>query len=841
MASNFASALKSTTEETITDPEEIFRKQASGKNLWIGQGDILRNWYINRNEKDILIAMDTGMGKTIVGLLIAHSLMNEKKQKIVYLCASKQLVEQTVKEAQDLGINVSSYSSREYLKEFDFHECKAPLVTTYQALFNGKSKFSSDEDIGGIVFDDSHVSGSVLKDSFTLNISKDKPLYTQIANLFTSYFDSQQQDVRYKNILEAKSEEVFILPSFELKNHLETIKQYFTDAKINDDKDMLFSWEYLQDKLDLCLFLINKKRIEIVPPVIPSKFLRYFQDNVSRVYLSATHVGKDYFPKYYGNKIQHYISFPSGESKSKKFIISPKKSKIKIEEDSELREFVYKSLSPYRALIVTPSFNKGKKWKTIDSDNIIETKSNNIIERIEEFKKSDNKKLILANRYDGIDFPGDSCRVLVFDGLPTEGELLNTYFYNQLKINNYIRSEINAKILQGVGRIFRGTDDYGVVILFGNEEVKWVGTPKNKLEFPKRMQIQLNAGNKLNDMIDETNLSELIREILSKDSFLMTAYEQFIDEETKKIEDIETHTDEENNLIEKISLIESHIYTNLWKRDFSQIEALCDDLVDLSKDYDLKINAWHYFISAIALSAIGNNDKSNEYYLKANSLESILPKILIESDQNFTESNSSLVNYFMQKIITTKKEKAIKDLNKQFEYMDDIKYPNKDKKHEIGIEYLGKVLGFKTERPDNSYKTGPDVLWKLSDNKYVILELKANKTTGRYSKKETSQFLDHVEWVKENKNIQNDKDLYKIIIGPLKQINKDANPSKDTWIIELKEFYEYGQKLINALKSSYSPSFNSTRAIEKFIDENNLDWDKAFEKMNKSLAVDLKS
>ena len=840
MAFDFASALTSTIEETITDPEEIFRKQASGKNLWIGQGDILRDWYENRDKNDILIAMDTGMGKTIVGLLIAHSLMNEKKQKVIYLCASKQLVEQTVNEAKDLGINVSSYSSGTYTNEFDFHECKSPLVTTYQALFNGKSKFNS-EDIGGIVFDDSHVSGSVLKDSFTLSISRDKQLYIQIANLFKSYFDSRKQDVRYNNILENRGDEIFILPPFELKHHIEIIKQYLIDAKVNEDTDMLFSWEYLQDKLDLCLFLINRKRIEIVPPIIPSKFLRYFKNDVSRVYLSATHVGMDYFPRYYGNKIQHYISFLSGESKSKKFIISPIKSKIKIQDTSKLRELVYQSLKEYRALIITPSFHKGQEWKALDSDNIIEAKANNIIQSIDEFKKSENKKLILANRYDGIDFPGDSCRILVFDGLPTEGELLNSYFYTQLKINNYIRSEINAKILQGVGRIFRGTDDYGIVIIFGNEEVKWVSTPKNKLEFPRRMQVQLNAGNKLNEIIDKDNLSELITQILHKDENLINMYDRFIDEETNKIEDMVAPTDEESKLIEKISLIESHIYTNLWKRDYNQIEALCNDLVSLSKDYDLKVNAWHYFISAMALSVIGNDDKSNEYYFKANSLEVVLPKINIESEREFTESDIGLVNSFTAIIKNNDKERAIENIKEKFDYMDDIKYPNMDKKHEIGVEHLGKILGFETERPDNAYKTGPDVLWELPNNKYVILELKTNKTTGGYSKKETSQSLDHVEWVKATKNIQDDKDLYKIIIGPLNKVNNDANPSNDTWIIELKELYTYGEQLILALESCYSSSYNTTKMIENFINENNLDWDKAFEKMNKTLAINLKT
>ncbi len=843
MAFDFAAGLTSIEEEIIIDPEEIFRKQASGKNLWLGQGDILRDWNNNRDKNDVLIAMDTGMGKTIVGLLIAHSIMNEKNKKVIYLCASKQLVEQTVNEANALSIKVSSYASQKYTKEFDFHECKAPLITTYQALFNGKSKFFH-EDIGGIVFDDSHVSGSVLKDSFTLPILRDEALYFNIANLFKSYFDSQSQDVRYKNILDGKGEEIFILPPFEIKNHLELIKKILLDFKIHEHKNLKYAWEYLKDNLDMCLFLISPKRIEIVPPIIPSKTLSYFQDNVSRVYLSATHVGMDYFPRYYGNKIQHFISFPSGKSKSKKFIISPYKTSINIDNIVELRKLVFNSLENYRSLIITPSFNKGKIWKALGKNNVLETKSINIIANIKEFKESENKKLILANRYDGIDFPGETCRVLVFDGLPMEGELLNSYFSTQLKANNYIRSEMNAKILQGVGRIFRGTDDYGIVILLGKEEVKWVSTPKNKLDFPKLMQVQLSVGNKLNEMISQDNLSDLISQILNKNNSLMGAYDRFIDEETKKLEDLENEQDDnERILMEKISLIESHIYSKLWKRDNVEIENLCDDLTNISKELDLIMNAWHYFISAMALSVIGKKEKSDYFYSKAHSLVGVLPKLQIISNRQFTTSESGLVNSFIDSIENYDREIHLNELKNNFEYLDENKYPRQnknDRKHELGIEFLGKYLGFKTERPDNTYKTGPDVLWELPNNQYVILELKTNKTTGTYPKKETSQSLDHVEWLKQNKVVKSNSDISKIIIGPHNRVNNDANPSTDTWVIELEEFNKYAEQILTALESCYSPSYTKTEQIELFVEEQDLEWNNIFKNMKKILAIDLK-
>lgn len=840
MSFDFASALVSTHEEKVIEPEEIFRKQTSGKNLWLGQGDALRDWFSHRDKNDILLAMDTGMGKTIVGLLIAHSIMNEKNQKVIYVCASKQLVEQTVSEANDLGIDVASYMDGKYTHEFDFHECKMPLVTTYQALFNGKSKFFK-EDIGGLIFDDSHVADTILKNSFTLFIDKKNTLYLRIAKLFESYFDTIKQDARYKQVLEDKSEEVFILPPFEVKHHLESIKKLFIESKIDEDKDMLFAWAYLKDNLDMCLFLLNQNRIEITPPIIPAKTLPYFQDGISRVYLSATHVSIDYFPRYYGNKIAHSIEYPSGKSKSKKFILSLYKSEIKFDNAQSVRKKLMSNLCEFKALIITPAFVRAKQWKEIDETLILEATSKNIVEKIKEFKSSKNMKLILANRYDGIDFPDDTCRVLILDGLPSENALLDSYFTNQLKADNYIRTEMNAKILQGMGRIFRGADDYGIVFLVGEKEIKWISTPKNMMNFPPLMQIQLKVGNKLNSMITNENFSPLIDQILTKNSGLMKAYETFMDEETKNFQELnKDELEKEQDIMEKLSLIESHLFSALWLRDYENIKRLNDNLLNISKEFDSTIFAWHHFIVGLTLQVIGEEDNSNSHFFEANQISKITPKPLFKLEKNFIESGLGLANSIMDAVSNLAQDVQIQNMKQEFQFLDDIEFAGQDKKHELSIEYIGKYLGFKTDRPDNRLNTGPDVLWEFPYNKFVIFELKTNKTSGVYSKKEMSQFLDHIEWVKREKNIPKEDILYQIIIGPHNKVNFDANPSDDIEIIELSEFKKFADELIAITMSCYSSSVTTTEQVEQLILTNKLDWNNRLNKMNKKRAIELK-
>jgi superfamily II DNA or RNA helicase len=81
------------------NPIEIFRSapalQDSPNDLWQGQSRALETWHENRRQKDVLISLHTGAGKTIVGLLIAQSLVHEGANRVLYVCATNDLINQT--------------------------------------------------------------------------------------------------------------------------------------------------------------------------------------------------------------------------------------------------------------------------------------------------------------------------------------------------------------------------------------------------------------------------------------------------------------------------------------------------------------------------------------------------------------------------------------------------------------------------------------------------------------------------------------------------------------------------------------------------------------------------
>ena len=81
---------------SVTDPKRLFRalsKPAGSKFKFPHdiQTEVWDKWYERRDEADLVVKMNTGSGKTVIGLLIAKSSLNEDKGPAAYLVPDLQL------------------------------------------------------------------------------------------------------------------------------------------------------------------------------------------------------------------------------------------------------------------------------------------------------------------------------------------------------------------------------------------------------------------------------------------------------------------------------------------------------------------------------------------------------------------------------------------------------------------------------------------------------------------------------------------------------------------------------------------------------------------------------
>lgn len=68
------------------------------------QGEVLEKWYARKDDRDVVLKQNTGGGKTVAGLLIAQSTLNEGIGKAVYLAPDTYLAGYVRQEAARLGL-----------------------------------------------------------------------------------------------------------------------------------------------------------------------------------------------------------------------------------------------------------------------------------------------------------------------------------------------------------------------------------------------------------------------------------------------------------------------------------------------------------------------------------------------------------------------------------------------------------------------------------------------------------------------------------------------------------------------------------------------------------------
>ena len=129
------------------------------------------------------------------------------KGPCLYVCPNKYLVNQVHREAEKFGIQHEVLLDERELPS-SFQSSEKILITHAHKVFNGKSIFGIGNrscKVGTIILDDAHTCIDVIKDSFTIKISRKtyNKLFDDIINLFEedlreqgkgSFLDLKEED-----------------------------------------------------------------------------------------------------------------------------------------------------------------------------------------------------------------------------------------------------------------------------------------------------------------------------------------------------------------------------------------------------------------------------------------------------------------------------------------------------------------------------------------------------------------------------------------------------------------------------------------------------------------------
>lgn len=767
-----------TKRQAPSHPIQLFESLPSLDNtpndLWRGQGEALTRWHENREKKDVLVSLNTGAGKTIAGVLIAQSLVNEGVENVVYVCSTIDLVNQTAAEAERIGLKCTRRTGSEFDNTL-FEEGKSFCITTYAALFNGYSAIRRKHFPGAVIFDDAHVAEYMLRDAFTLRFdgAKEGPAFRAIVELFAPDFEEIGIPGQFRDSLSLERTVPALVPPGSIGRKRAQLLQIFNDFNVEDDLDKKFALAHLKDHIECCAGLFMRGKFELAPPFLPSLAMDIFERKIRRIYLSATLQSLSDFVRAFGRTPDVVIEPTNDAGNGERLILDG--SKVAGGFTTAFADQLVKSK---KLVVASPSYAEAEKWKAI----CVPPKPANFSEELDAFRKAKSGAFSLVSRADGIDLPHDTCRLMIIDGLPLGSSLIEKYQWEFLGMNNLHAFRIANRLAQLFGRINRGRKDYGAFLTEGRDLNIWLAKDRNVALLPPLLQQQILVGRDVQSGLGVTTVDaaeDAINAVLERNQDWIDYYEQEVKLGLDEAQVLRSQ--EADPAMVEAAEAEARFAKWMWLQDFERAWRELDVSSDSVAQFDTPIAGWQNIWQGAALELAGDQDSAMRAYGVARSR--LGTNIQLPRRSSVTAAAESVeYNAFGQAVADivchTNGAKIGKDLAKLEGTLLQI-VSGTPSQAEAAMRELGAILGLAATRPDNDVGTGPDVLWvNDTDNLAIAFELKTDKSdSSSYSKSDISQGHDHLVWIGEN--YPGIKCLGLIYVGPHCSVRNEANPSRE--------------------------------------------------------------
>ncbi|ALF55425.1 helicase [Nostoc piscinale CENA21] len=745
---DFKKLRESKTQPTVIDPIAIFRRLPpipGFKDIYTSQAEVLSDWFNRRNERDLVIKLHTGGGKTLVALLIAQSILNEHREPVIYLSPTDQLVEQTLAKAKEYNIPAVGYG-KNFAEEF--LSGKSVLICTYQALFNGISRFGVRGikpalSVAAIILDDAHVAFSTMRDIFTLRLERinNQEDYASLTNIFRSDFEKLGKLGTFDDIVSGKpASGILEVPYWSWKARSEQARELLR-YKADDYK---FVWPFLRDNFNYCHCLINQNTF-VITPIFPFvDIIPTFADCPRRIFMSATISDDSAIVRTFDanpDSISKPITSHSLAGVSERMILAPELMSFSEKDVSNILQELVKEIPKNKmgTVILVPSKVAAQQWQNIAIHSDTPEKVAIDVKKLQE--GTSYGPFVFANRYDGIDLPGSACRLLVLSGLPRGSSEYDQYRANTFAGGSELTSTLAQRIEQGMGRGARGSGDYCVVILTGQELTAWVGRSASLKFLTRSTRAQLEMGVEISkNATNKEYLYETIMQCLNREKDWIEYHAETLAELT------ESEEEDKNSLTQ--AAVERKVFKLIRDGYFEKAIHKLEKYWQDSAELDIKNRGWLKQQAARAAYYWEKTDLSQQLQQQAyaDNYNLLRPQVIppyvaltnpgrqaeaiVDQISNYKLHRRGYMLWFRQTI-------------------SDLVPEAPANRFEEALEYLGLMLGFRAERPEKIYAKGPDVLWLLDDKLGLVIEAKSRKYENNPLNKDNyGQLLTSVEWFK---------------------------------------------------------------------------------------------
>lgn len=751
------------------------------------QAAILQSWHEeHRSKRDVILKLHTGQGKTLIGLLILQSKLNEDGGPVVYLCANNFLVNQTCNQAKQFGV---SFCLIENGLPADFLDGKSILITSVQTLFNGLTKFGIGQQtisVSSILMDDAHACIDSIRDSLRIRIEYNESAYSEIRNLFSASLENQGAGT-YADICNNKKDALMLVPYWDWQDkHTEVVEVL---ARYTNHNSVKYVWPLIKNILADCRCVISGTALEIEPYLPPLHLFGTYHKAKHRVFMSATVSNDSFLMKglaISAETIKDPLVYKDEKWSGEKMVLIPSLIDDSLNRSTIVAMFAKSQENRgFGVVALSPSFNATADWKAYGA--IVATKKTIDVE-IDKLSKGDYQNtLVIANRYDGIDLPDKMCRILIFDSKPYAERLIDRYM-ESCQANNEVTAMRTARTIeQGLGRSVRGEKDYCVMIMIGTNLIRSIRTKDSRKHLSNQTRTQVEIGLEIAEMAREEiengatpvkALVNLINQCLKRDPNWKAFYGQEMDLITPSTPDYRVL-----DLFQLEFDAEKKFQNGDAEGAIQSLQMLVDKYVNDDSD-----KGW-YLQEMARYKYSQNKAESNKLQITAHRKNRFLlrPRSGMQVDKIKVISQKRMENV----IAWIKGFESYEELSVTLEdILSNISFGVKADRFEEAFDSLATALGFVGQRPDKEWREGPDNLWGLKDGEFLLVECKSEDklTRAEINQSETEQMNRSTAWFA--KYYQNAK-AKNIMIIPTNKVGSAAAFISDVEVMRKRELAKF--------------------------------------------------
>lgn len=769
---------------------------------------------------DVALQLPTGSGKTLVGLLIGEWLLRKNRERVVYLCPTRQLVNQVVEQATDqYGMSVLGFTGkkREYspTAKTEYQNADKVAITTYNSLFNSDPFF---EDPAVILVDDAHAAENYFAAMWTVQINRTDQ--TQIA-LHTALVGVLQRilepstSTRLAGGWEADERGSWVdkVPTPEFLSISGDVMEIM-DAHA-ESAELFFQWQAVRPILHACSMYLSCNSILIRPFISPTWTHAPFANARQRLYMSATLGAGGDLERLTGRKNILRLPLPKdfpSQGVGRRFFIFPEMS-LQDEDQVALRNGLMQATP--RSLVLVPSeraadavseqIRKDLKYPIFGAKDIEQSKK--------AFVLTHPAVAVVAGRYDGIDFPNEECRLLFLDALPKATNLQEQFIMSRMGANTLYNERVMSRVLQAIGRCTRSLLDYSAVVLSGGDLPNYLGSPQQRAYFSVELQAEIEFGI---EQSKETSVEELLENF---SIFVANGpeWQQANDEILRRQSKLSQKEFPALAELESVAPFEIDFQSHLCNRDFDAALESAERILGNLKHAKLQgyRALWHYYAGVAA--HLGSPDgsgpmgqKARNHFKEAKKAAPIhwlaaLAKFQGSSDQN-AENNAALlmqVERLEQKLedLGSLHEGRFAKLEKDILEGLQTLTPDDSKPFENAHVELGKLLGFAAGKVEVT--ASPDPWWLLKGHVAFVFEDHAGgKSDGCLNTGKARQAMAHPDWIRANVPDSQGGDIISVVVTPATRADQGAQSILHHFYVwPLAEFVPWAENAIAVVRT----------------------------------------